>query len=216
MTAIPVEAAPFARSVDADLDARLKLFEQILLKWQPKMNLVAPSTLKSIRSRHIEDSLQVADIWPSARRWIDLGSGGGFPGIVTALRLRGESGALVHLVESDHRKCAFLREVSRETQAPVEVHWGRIEDVLPTLPDVDAISARALASLAILAEMTTERLENGAIGIFLKGQDVGSELTEMSIHSSLTIRLVASRTDPLARIVILGRNDLMSTGGVGQ
>jgi 16S rRNA (guanine527-N7)-methyltransferase len=214
---LPVVEAPApVRAVDPDLAARLTVFEQILLKWQPKMNLVAPSTLKSIRTRHVEDSLQVADICPAARRWVDLGSGAGFPGLVTALRLRGESGAMVHLIESDHRKCAFLREVSRETQAPVEVHRGRIEDVLPILPDVDAISARALASLAILVEMTAERLEKGALGIFLKGQDVGSELTEMPIYSSLTIRLVVSRTDPLGRIVLLSRTDLGSMGGVGQ
>lgn len=210
------EAAPPARKIDSDLEARLGTFEDILRKWQPKMNLVAPSTLKSIRTRHIEDSLQVPDIAPQARRWIDLGSGGGFPGIVTALRMRGEAGAVVHLVESDHRKCAFLREVSRETQAPVEVHRGRIEDVLPTLPEVDAISARALASLALLVEMTAERLENGALGVFLKGQDVGAELTQMPIYSSLAVRLVASRTDPLGRIVLLGRTDPVSTGRMGQ
>jgi 16S rRNA (guanine527-N7)-methyltransferase len=216
MRAAEVHPAPAPRPVDADLEARLKVFEQVLLKWQPKMNLVAPSTLKSIRIRHIEDSLQVADIVPRAISWIDLGSGGGFPGIVTALRLRGEPGAMVHLVESDHRKCAFLREVSRETQAPVEVHRGRIEDVLPTLPVVDAISVRALASLSILVEMTAERLESGALGVFLKGQDVAAELTEMPMYSSLSIRLVASRTDPLGRIVLLGRTDLVSTGGVGS
>ena len=210
------EPAPPPRMIDPDLEARLGTFEQILRKWQPKMNLVAPSTLKSIRTRHIEDSLQVADIVPHAMSWIDLGSGGGFPGIVTALRLRGQAGAMVHLIESDHRKCAFLREVSRETQAPVEVHRGRIEDVLPTLPEVAAISARALANLSALVEMTAERLEKGALGVFLKGQDVGAELTEMPIYSSLAIRLVASRTDPLGRIVLLGRTDLVSTGGVGQ
>ena len=216
MIVLAAEPPPLPRQVDADLEARLKVFEEVLLKWQPKMNLVAPSTLKSIRIRHIEDSLQVADIAPHAVSWIDLGSGGGFPGIVTALRLRGSVGAMVHLVESDHRKCAFLREVSRETQAPVEIHRGRIEEVLPTLPDVDAISARALASLSRLVEMTVDRLEKGALGIFLKGQDVAAELTEMPIYSSLFTRLVASRTDPLGRIVLLSRTDPGSMGGVGQ
>lgn len=152
---------------------------------------------------------------PEARRWIDIGSGAGFPGIVTALRLRGQEGGLVHLLESDHRKCAFLREVSRETQAPVEVHRGRIEEILPALSDVDAISARALASMAVLVEMTLDRIEKGAIGVFLKGQDVASELTEMPIYSSLKLRLVTSRTDPLGRIVILGRPDQVLMGGVG-
>ena len=212
----PVEPAPQGRNVDGELSERLELFEKLLLKWQPKMNLVAPSTLRSIRSRHIEDSLQVSDVLPDARRWIDLGAGAGFPGIVTALRLREQAGAVVHLVESDHRKCAFLREVSRETQAPVEIHRGRIEEILPTLPEVDAISARALASMAVLVEMTIERLEKGTMTVFLKGQDVGSELTKMPIYSSLKLRLVASRTDPLGRIVILGRTDQALTGGVGQ
>jgi len=210
-----VEPAPLPRPVDTDLAQRLAVFEQLLLKWQPKMNLVAPSTLKSIRTRHFEDSLQVSDALPEARRWIDIGSGAGFPGIVTALRLRGQEGGLVHLVESDHRKCAFLREVSRETQAPVEVHRGRIEEILPTLPEVDAISARALASMAVLVEMTLDRIEKGAIGVFLKGQDVASELTEMPIYSSLKLRLVTSRTDPLGRIVLLGRADQVLMGGVG-
>ena len=215
MKTVPVESAPPPRLVDADLAERLAVFEQLLLRWQPKMNLVAPSTLKSIRTRHFEDSLQVSDALPEARRWIDIGSGAGFPGIVTALRLRGQEGGLVHLVESDHRKCAFLREVSRETQAPVEVHRGRIEEILPTLPDVDAISARALASMAVLVEMTLDRIEKGAIGVFLKGQDVASELTEMPIYSSLKLRLVTSRTDPLGRIVLLGRADQVLMGGVG-
>lgn len=215
MKMVPVEPAPQGREVDTDLAERLQVFEQLLLKWQPKMNLVAPSTLKSIWIRHIEDSLQVADVLPNALRWIDLGSGAGFPGIVTALRLRDQEGAVVHLLESDHRKCAFLREVSRETQARVEVHRGRIEEILPTLPEVDAISARALASMITLVEMTLERLEKGSVGVFLKGQDVGSELTKMPIYSSLKLRLVASRTDPLGRIVILRRADQVLMGGVG-
>jgi len=216
MKTVSVEPAPQGRDVDMDLAERLQIFEDLLLKWQPKMNLVAPSTLRSIRIRHIEDSLQVSDVLPDARHWIDLGSGAGFPGIVTALRLRGQERSLVHLVESDHRKCAFLREVSRETQAPVEVHRGRIEEILPDLPEVDAISARALASMGVLVEMTRERLESGSIAVFLKGQDVGSELTKMPIYSSLMLRLVASRTDPLGRIVMLGRTDQALTGGVGQ
>jgi len=216
MKVVPVEPAPQGRDVEMDLAERFRIFEELLLKWQPKMNLVAPSTLRSIRTRHIEDSVQVSDVLPNALRWIDLGSGAGFPGIVTALRLRGREGAVVHLVESDHRKCAFLREVSRETQAPVEVHRGRIEEILPDLPEVDAISARALASMAMLVEMTLERLERGSVAVFLKGQDVASELTKMPIYSSLKLRLVASRTDPLGRIVVLGRTDQALTGGVGQ
>jgi 16S rRNA (guanine527-N7)-methyltransferase len=95
------------------------------------------------------------------------------------------------------------------------VHWGRISDVLPSLPEADAISARALAALPILVEMVSERLEKGVVAVFLKGQDVDAELTETPIRSSLALRLVASRTDPLGRLVILGRTDRQLTGGVG-
>ncbi len=209
----PIEPAPTPLPVSAELEAQLKIYETLLLKWQPKMNLVAPSTLKVIRQRHIEDSLQVFDALPKAKVWADLGSGGGFPGIVTALRLCGTQGGIVHLVESDHRKCAFLREVSRETKAPVEIHRGRIEDILPELPELDAISCRALAALPLLLEMTQDRLEKGTIGVFLKGQDVASELTKTPINSKILFRLLQSRTDPQGVIVLAGTGDLK--GGVG-
>lgn len=211
---IEIEPSPVPLSVDPDLEERLKIYEGLLLKWQPKMNLVAPSTLKTIRQRHIEDSLQVFDALPSAKVWADIGSGGGFPGLVTAMRLRTVSGGVVHLIESDHRKCAFLREVSRETMASAEIHRGRIEDVLPTLPKLDAISARALSSMAQLIEMTHERLENGSIGVFLKGQDVASELTKTPIYSKILFRFLQSRTDPQGVIVLAGLADRIE-GGVG-
>ena len=211
-----VEPAVPGSRLPGSVQQRLEVFERLLRKWQPKMNLISSSTLDSIRTRHIEDSLQVTDLFPDARSWVDLGSGGGFPGIVTAIRLADFPGGKVHLIESDHRKCAFLREVSRETKSPVEVHRGRIEDILPGLPLTDAISARALASLPILYNMTVEKLEQGTIGVFLKGQDVASELTQTPISSNLLLRLVSSRTDPQGRIVVLGRPDLVLKGGVGQ
>ena len=211
---ISLEASPAALPVDQDLEERLKIYQALLLKWQPKMNLVAPSTLKAIRQRHIEDSLQVYDALPSAKVWADIGSGGGFPGLVTAMRLRAVPGGVVHLIESDHRKCAFLREVSRETMASAEIHRGRIEDILPALPKLDAISARALSSMAQLMEMTHQRLENGSIGVFLKGQDVASELTKTPIYSKILFRFLQSRTDPQGVIVLAGLADLVK-GGVG-
>ena len=211
---IQIESSPVPLPVDPDLEERLKIYETLLLKWQPKMNLVAPSTLKAIRQRHIEDSLQVFDALPTAKIWADIGSGAGFPGLVTAMCLRAVPGGVVHLIESDHRKCAFLREVSRETMASAEIHRGRIEDVLPTLPKLDAISARALSSMAQLIDMTHERLENGSIGVFLKGQDVASELTKTPIYSKILFRFLQSRTDPQGVIVLAGLADLVK-GGVG-
>jgi len=211
---IQVEPSPVPLPVDPDLEERLKIYEALLLKWQPKMNLVAPSTLKAIRQRHIQDSLQVFDALPTAKIWADIGSGAGFPGLVTAMRLRAVPGGVVHLIESDHRKCAFLREVSRETMASAEIHRGRIEDVLSTLPQLDAISARALSSMAQLMEMTHDRLEIGTIGVFLKGQDVASELTKTPIYSKILFRFLQSRTDPQGVIVLAGLADLIK-GGVG-
>ena len=163
--------------VSRETIADLKIYERELRRWQKIKNLVAPSTLEHLWTRHFSDSAQLLALKPDARRWADLGSGAGFPGLVMATLLKNVPGASVHLIESDHRKCAFLREVSRETSAPLEVHRGRIEDILPTLPEADAISARALASMATLVEMTLERIEKGAVGVFLKGQDVGAELT---------------------------------------
>ena len=211
---LQIEPPPPQLPVESALEERLKIYDALLLKWQPKMNLVAPSTLKAIRQRHIEDSLQVFDALPTAKVWADIGSGGGFPGLVTAMRLSGTAGGVVHLIESDHRKCAFLREVSRETMASAEIHRGRIEDVLPILPKLDAISARALSSMAQLMEMTHERLQNGSIGVFLKGQDVASELTKTPIYSNILFRFLQSRTEPQGVIVLAGLADLVK-GGVG-
>ena len=142
------------------------------------INLVASTTLPFIWTRPFADSLQVQAALPEARIWADLGSGAGFPGLVTAIRLADEPGAKVHLIESDQRKCAFLREVSRETQAPAIVHQGRIEEVLPRLDDkLDAVSARALAPLPELVGYAAEALDKGAVGVFLKGEHLDDELT---------------------------------------
>src|SRR5579872_1326838 len=180
-----------ADSDAADRDAALKLFPlpqtvidrltvyaALLRKWKMTINLVASSTLPYIWTRHFADSLQVQAALPQARVWADLGSGAGFPGLVTAIRLADEPGAKVHLIESDQRKCAFLREVSRETQAPAVVHQGRIEEVLPSIKEkIDAVSARALAPLPQLIGYAAEALDKGAVGVFLKGEHADDELT---------------------------------------
>ena len=94
---------------------RLTLYADLLVRWQATINLVSPKTLPDLWTRHIGDSLQAQAAAPNARRWVDLGSGGGFPGLVTAILLADEPDASVHLVESDKRKAAFLRTVARET-----------------------------------------------------------------------------------------------------
>lgn len=187
-----------------DTERRLRLYADLLVRWQKTINLVAPSTLPDLWTRHIEDSCQVQAIAPYARTWVDLGSGGGFPGLVTAIVLTGEPDALVHLVESDKRKAAFLRTVVRETGAPAIVHAERIEAFVPGHDDlVDAVSARALAPLPKLLGYAQKFLEYGAVGVFPKGRAADAELTAIRRDRRFRVDSVASRIDPQSRILIL-------------
>jgi 16S rRNA (guanine527-N7)-methyltransferase len=183
---------------------RLKIYENLLKKWQRAVNLAGPSALGEIWARHFADSLQVAEAVPGARRWLDLGSGAGFPGLVTAIGLAGEPGAVVHLVESNRRKCAFLREAARETGTPAIVHCGRIEDILPALAGpFDAVSARALAPLETLIAHAEKFLDAGAVGVFPKGKGFAAELTQTLTDGKYLITAIPSKTDPDARLLIV-------------
>lgn len=183
---------------------RLDIYADLLLRWQRTINLVAPSTLPDLWTRHIGDSLQVQGAVPDAKRWVDLGSGGGFPGLVTAILLAQTPGAGVHLVESDKRKAAFLRTVIRETGIPATVHAERIETFVPAHDDpVDAVSARALAPLPQLLGWSEKFIESGAIGVFPKGQAVYAELTGLDLDNRFAIESIPSRTDPSARLLIV-------------
>ncbi len=187
------------------IEAELAAYESLLRRWQATINLVAGNTLNDVWLRHFGDSAQVHAAAPAARRWIDLGAGAGFPGLVTALLLKGVTGAHVDLIESDQRKAAFLRAVSRETAAPAVVHVGRIETILPCLPTPDAISARALAPLSALVEMSRISLEKGAQGVFLKGIEWRDELTATRLPDYLDARTLPSSAHSGARIVVVER-----------
>ncbi|HEV2574612.1 MAG TPA: 16S rRNA (guanine(527)-N(7))-methyltransferase RsmG [Beijerinckiaceae bacterium] len=198
-------------NVSRETWVKLELYEDRLRRWQRVKNLVAPSTLDQIWSRHFADSQQIlahartAEGYP--KTWVDLGSGGGFPGLVIAICLAGTD-ARVHLVESDHRKCAFLRDVARETQAPAVVHNLRIEDCYADVGRVDMVTARALAPLWKLLDLAAPFIEDGAKCLFLKGQDVESELTEATISSSLKVSLIESQVDPQGRLVAVHKAGL--------
>jgi 16S rRNA (guanine527-N7)-methyltransferase len=190
--------------VSRETAARLDQFVALLLRWQKAVQLVAPSTIPKLWTRHIADSLQLLELAPDARTWVDLGTGGGFPGLVIAIALAGRPGAIVHMVESDSRKAAFLREAVRITGAPAEVHAERVESAAERLArNAQIVTARALAPLAQILELATPLLGAGAKGIFLKGQDVGAELTEAAKSWSIEAKTLPSRTDPRGRIVIL-------------
>lgn len=194
--------APPAFVVSRETQARLKLIEDQLRRWQPRVNLIAPSTLLSARERHIEDSLQLAHLEPVAKTWVDIGSGGGFPGLVIAAVRMSDPAFRMILVESNGKKCAFLRETARLAGLPVEVRNGRIEDVLPTLDQaIEVVSARALAPLGKLLGLAEPLLTAGAIGIFPKGQDVDDEMRAASISWNLVADLIHSQTESGAAIV---------------
>ena len=165
--------------VSRETQDRLDQFVETLLRWQDRLNLIANSTIGEIWTRHIADSLQLLPLAPQARTWVDLGSGGGFPGMVVACALAEEAGTRVHLVESNGKKAAFLREAVRATGTPVVVHAIRAEKFGESCAEpVDAVTARALAPLKTLCDQAFPFISRGAIGLFPKGQDVDAELTE--------------------------------------
>ena len=140
---------------------RFDLYVGLLQRWQTIKNLVGPGTMSSVWTRHIADSAQLAKFAPDARIWVDIGSGAGFPGLVIAILLADRPGFHMHLVESNGRKVAFLREVARTLALPVTVHDCRIEAAFSVLPEqIDCLTARALASLKELLEMQAKLTKN--------------------------------------------------------
>lgn len=190
--------------VSRETEARLDRFVVVFTTWQQRINLVAPSTETALWTRHIADSLQLLDLAPQARIWADLGTGGGFPGLIVACALADVPGAHVHLVESNTKKAAFLREAARETGAAAEVHATRIAGFTrKPLARIDVVTARALAPLSDLLAAAFPLLKTGAKGLFPKGQDVDAELTEAAKCWSIDTTLVPSRTESRSRIVVV-------------
>jgi 16S rRNA (guanine527-N7)-methyltransferase len=155
---------------------RLIQFEEMFLKWNSAINLVAPSTVGELWTRHILDSVQLAALHPLVGNWVDLGSGGGFPGAILAILAGQNKRANVQLVESNGKKAAFLQTVISQTQSPATVHVMRIESAQSRLNDVDLVTARALAPLHELLELSNPWLSKGAIGLFHKGRDFKQEI----------------------------------------
>jgi 16S rRNA (guanine527-N7)-methyltransferase len=185
---------------------RLEIYANLLGKWQRAINLVGKSSLDDLWVRHFADSLQVSQAVPGARRWLDLGSGAGFPGLVTAIKYTEAPGALVHLVEADRRKCAFLQNVIRETSVPAIVHCARLEKILPALDEqIDAVSARALAPLDALLRYAEKFIDQGAVGVFSKGKLFEAELTDSLTAGKYLITTIVSKTCAAGRLVLVKR-----------
>jgi 16S rRNA (guanine527-N7)-methyltransferase len=192
--------------VSRETEARLDRYLDLLRQWQAKTNLVAPSTLPHLWTRHVADSLQLLTRAPAAKIWVDLGSGGGFPGVVLACALAETPGTMVHLVERNSKKAAFLREALRITSAPGIVHAGGIEDIVDSIEGpIDCVTARALAPLHQLIGYAEPLVKRGAKAFFLKGQDVESELTEATKYWNIKPNLHSSLTGGQGWIVELDR-----------
>jgi len=187
--------------VSRETAARLDRFVALLLETQRHTNLVGSCALPELWTRHVADSLQLLALAPEARVWLDLGSGGGFPGLVIACALADEPGRAVHLVESNGKKAAFLRQVIRALSLPAEVHEQRIESLNDIAADV--ITARAVAPLAKLLGYVAPLLKTGGKALLLKGQDVERELTDAAKYWTIEAELTPSRTHPAGRIVVV-------------
>ena len=194
-----------AQNVSHETFLRLETIAELLVKWQKTINLIAPASVPDLWQRHIGDSLQLLRHAPdTVRRWVDLGSGGGFPGLVIAAALADREGVDVLLVESDTRKAAFLREAARVARLPVQVYPQRIEVVAATLaPGTDVVSARALAPLPRLLDLAAPFLAAGALGLFPKGRDAARELTEARKGWTLDVNEATSISDPEGRVLVI-------------
>jgi 16S rRNA (guanine527-N7)-methyltransferase len=189
--AAALKLTPVSRETESRLDA----YVDLLVLWQAKTNLIASSTLPNLWTRHISDSLQLLTLASDAKIWVDLGSGGGFPGVVLACAMAGTPGAMVHLVERNTKKAAFLREALRITGAAGTVHHADIGDSVDSFAgSVDCVTARAVAPLHQLIGFAEPLVRQGAKALFLKGQDVEAELTEATKYWNIRPRLHPSLT----------------------
>ena len=182
---------------------RLEALAALAVRWTARINLVASSTVPDLWDRHVVDS---AALWamapPDARTWADLGAGGGFPGLVVAVLAADRAGPRVTLIESDGRKCAFLRTAARELSLDVGVLDQRVEEAAPQAADV--VSARALAPLPRLLPLVARHLAPGGTAILPKGRGWEAEVEEARAAGwSFALEACASATDPHARILVL-------------
>jgi len=185
-----------AGPVSRETFERLQVFEQLFLKWNRSINLAAPSTLDNVWRRHILDSAQLARIAPAATRWVDLGSGGGFPGLVLGFLLAERAGASIDLVESNRKKASFLQSVIGQFNLPARVVAKRIDDsyALVSMPEI--VTARALAALPGLLDLSAPWLSKGARALFHKGRDYRTEVEESAHRWGFDLVEHSSMTDP--------------------
>lgn len=166
-----------AGPVSRETFEQLCSFKALFLKWNRKINLIAASTEQDLWQRHILDSAQLAPLAPEARSWVDLGSGGGFPGLVMAFFLNERNG-FIHLIESNRKKTGFLQAAIAQFGLPARVLATRIDDSYGSVPLPEVVTARALAPLSVLFDLAEPWLTQGARALFHKGRDYRREVEE--------------------------------------
>lgn len=169
-------------TVSRETVKKLIAFEELFHKWSKAINLASSSTLADLWGRHILDSAQIFPLAEHARHWVDIGSGGGFPGIVTACYLADKPNSHIDLVESAGKKSAFLRTAAGHLKIPARVHGERIETAREKIKNPDVVTARALASLNDLFVLSQPWLCNGAKALFQKGRDYQREIDESRVR----------------------------------
>jgi 16S rRNA (guanine527-N7)-methyltransferase len=179
---------------------RLEVLAKLILEWQKHINLISPATIPDLWVRHILDSAQLLPLIPKGTINIaDLGSGAGFPGLVLAAT----QSATVHMFEANGKKAAFLSETLRQMKCAGVVHRDRLEpsQLSKDTPRVQVVTARAFAPLPLLLSLAEPFMRGGAIGLFHKGQDVDTELSEAAKDWRMMYEKHPSETDSLSVIL---------------
>lgn len=199
----------------AGLDVSRETFERLhafavdFEAWASRINLVAPSTREDFWQRHIVDSLQLLAFQPRARSWVDIGSGGGFPGMIVAIALGDKNDSRVTLVESNRKKCGFL-QMARAKYAPEAVIVpARIEEAIHQISQPEVVTARALAELDVLLQMTHQWLAEGTVGLFLKGRGYEGEIEKSRANWDFDLVLYRSRTASDAAVLEVSKLDVI-------
>jgi 16S rRNA (guanine527-N7)-methyltransferase len=195
--------APVSRGTEQ----RLAVMVDLLTRWRKATNLISEISFASVWTRHIADSAQLLGLAPGSTRWVDMGSGAGFPGLVIAIQLAEVPGAIVHCIESDQRKCAFLREAARATGAAAQIHPQRVDAVnADRLGPVDVVTARAFAPLPLTLELAKVWLERGARGLFPLGRSAEDQLKGLSLNRAFALEVLPSVVNVEAAILRIRTN----------
>ena len=190
-------------NVSRETFEELQQFADLVRKWTPKINLISPATIPELWERHIVDSAQIYRFAPeSYKKWVDIGSGGGFPGIVMAIIAKTQQpDASFILIESDQRKATFLRTAARELNLRVTVLAERIENA--AAQGADVVSARALSTLSTLLPLIERHINSHGQAILHKGKKAGEEIADARQNWRFDLEEFTSLTDLGGQILIV-------------